>query len=337
MRTLFVLLLITAATLSADELTLRDGRTLRPVTILSIDHRTVRIADASGTEQTFAMSEVESVLQQSAADSTADRVILRNGTTLTGTVTEIRFDAVSILLPAGDTVTVTPTDAVRVTGRRSALAYQSVDGHHLFLTNGLTRFVGGRPRRGTGDPRYHFLVSLGTSLPMSSFTYSAPGVFSTPVKTGYGIGFSLDAGISPGNALSFSYRFLQHTITTPDSLPGAFTEWSSHLLSLGVKRTATVVSLLTVFGEAKIGYGTAMLPEHQRLTVPQSSGVTWSVGGGIFVTDRISVDAVYLTFSPKASLTYTSSSPSFTTQELSATERVSALFIGLSYHITGEE
>ena len=337
MRSLTVLLFFIVTFLAADEVALRDGRTLREVTILSIDHRNVRITDASGTEQTIPMHEVESVLQQSDTTASADRIDLRNGNKVFGTVTDLRFDAVTIVDLAKDTIIVSPGDAVRVAGRQPALAYQSVDGHYLFLTNGHTRFVGGRPRSGTGDARYRFILSLGTSLPTSSFLYSAPDVFSTPVKTGYGLAFSLDAALSPGNALSFSYRFVQHTITTPDSMPGAFTEWSNHLLFIGLKRTVTVASLLTVYGEAKLGYGTAMLPEHQRLTVPQVSGAAWSIGGGIFVTNRISVDAVFLSFSPKASLTYTAPSFPFTARELGATERLSAVFIGISYHVTADE
>ncbi|MFZ4619486.1 MAG: hypothetical protein ACOYNS_02930 [Bacteroidota bacterium] len=301
------------------------------MSIIEINNQLIRYNDAEGNEQQVNLRDVSSVLHQ--AETGADRsdhLYLRNGNVLAGTVSSLEYDRVILISSSGDTTTHDPSAVLKVTGKQSAFSFHSMDDKYFFLTGANITFVGGRPTRPLTQSQYRFIFSAYASLPASSFTYQFPGLLNENVRTGYGISFTIDYSLAPGNDLSFSYRFTENSIGTPDSLPGPFSEWSNHLLLAGIKRTITIAHPMRIYGEAKAGYAVAMPPEHHDLSPEQSSGAAWSIGGGIYLTENISVDLVYLSFSPDVRMTY-SRPNSLSTRIITQQQDVSAFLAGISY------
>lgn len=330
-RTIIILFLVNVSLMLGDEITLRSGSVIRDATVIEINNQHIRYHDAEGKEQRLNLRDIASVLQRpKAVGEGMDRIYLRNGEKVSGTVITLEYDHVTLRTPSGDTAIYEPSSVLKVSGQQSAFSFHSVDDTYFFLTGTNITFVGGRPTRSLTQSQYRFMFSAYASLPSSSFSYQFPGLLDENTRTGYGISFTIDYAIAPENDLSFSYRFTENSISTPDSLPGAFSEWSNHLLLAGIKRTITIAHPVRIYGEVKAGYAVTMPPEHHDLSPEQSSGVAWSIGGGIYLTENISLDAVYISFSPKVRMTY-SRPNSFYTKSITQEQNVSAILAGISY------
>ncbi len=315
----------------ADEITFKSGLVVRNATVIEINSRQVRYLDSEGNEQQVNLRDVSSVFHQARTETDGpDHLYLRNGTVIDGTVSALEYDRVIFIAQSGDTAVYDPSAVLKVTGNQSAFSFHSMDDKYFFLTGANITFIGGRPTRPLAQSQYRFMFSVYASLPASSFTYRFPGLFEEHANTGYGISFTIDYSLASGNDLSFSYRFAENSIGSTDSLSGGFSEWSNHLLLAGIKRTITIAHPVRIYGEAKAGIAVSMPPEHHDLSPEQSSGTAWSIGGGIYLTENISIDAVYVSFSPDVRMTYSrpnSSSTKIITQQ----QDISAILVGISY------
>ncbi len=329
-RTIIFLSFVFVVSVSADEITLKSGSIVQNVSIIEINNQLIRYNDAEGKEQRVNLRDVSSVLHHADAGTDgADHLYLRNGTVAAGTISALEYDRVIFIAPSGDTTTYDPSAVLKVTGKQSAFSFHSMDDKYFFLTGANITFIGGRLTRPLTQSQYRFIISAYASLPASSFTYRFPGLLIENVRAGYGISFTIDYSLAPGNDISFSYRFIENSIGTPDSLPGPFSEWSNHLLLAGIKRTITIAHPLRIYGEAKAGYAVSMSPEHHDLSPEQSSSTAWSIGGGIYLTENISIDVVYLSFSPDVRMTYNRPN-SLYTRVVTQQQHVSTFLAGVS-------
>ena len=327
MKYSLLFLLLTSLSIS-DEITLKSGITIRDVTITEIDNQQVHYLDSGGIVRRVLLRDVNTIYHPTRnAPGTPDRIYLRNGTVMEGTIGDLDAEQVTIFTNSGDTATYTASEVQRIAGNRFAFSFHSSDDKYFFLTRPTVHFIGGKPSRSLEESQYRFIFSLLYSIPTSSYRYVYPDILDGKAQSGYGLSFTLDNRISPENALSFSYRFTENAISSSDSINGSFSEWSSHFLSLGVKRYFTFPEPFRVYAEGKFGYVYCQPPENVQLSSEQSGGFMWSVGGGIYFTDNVSFDIFYLSGAPDFAMTRSF----LTTQNVIRNQRVSVILAGFSY------
>ncbi len=303
MRLFFFLFCLVTVSLS-DDIFLKTGFTISGVEIIEINNLQIEYIGKDGAEKRILLRDIESILQSSERSSDSmDRVYLRDGSVVEGRIENIEYYSVTIIDKDGKTLLYEPEYVLRVKGNRSALSFRTSDNKYLFLSGAHIRFIGDRPSKSLVESEYRFIVSMLTSFPLPSFRFSYPGLLEGKARTGYGISFTLDYGLSEGNALSFSYRFSENKIQSPDSLGGSFSEWTNHFMTAGVKKYFSLDRTFRWYAEGKIGYVFSSSPEHDRLTSGQTGGVSWNIGGGFYLTDNLSLDLHYVSASPNYKIT----------------------------------
>jgi hypothetical protein len=316
----------------SDEIALKTGFTIRAVDILEIDASAVVYRTEDGTIVKTPLRDVDLITQS--PDPFPAKVILRDGSTVEGTIDTLDHSFVTFHIASGDTVVIEPSIALRIEGPAPALSFRTSDGRYLFLTRSTVRFIGGRPEVPFEQSRYRVTFSALAGLPATSSRFSFPGILDGTLRSGYGISFTIDFMLNELNAFSFSYRFTENGLSGPDSLGSPIAEWSNHVLLAGLKRYLPLGDGLMLYGEAKMGYLYSTPPEYHSLLSGQAGGAALSVGAGIYFAGQISLDVMYLSSSPIIPTTYSSRTtfPSVSTSILSK-QKVSLLLIGLSYTI----
>jgi hypothetical protein len=333
---IFILMFCMISVSLSDEITLKTGFTIRAVDILEIDASAVVYRAEDGTVVKVPLRDVDLITQSH--DPLPATIILRDGSTVEGTIDTLDHSSVTIRTAAGDTAVIEPSNALRIEGPAPALSFRTSDGRYMFLARSSIRFVGGKPQKPFEESRYRVIFSALSALPASSSQFSFPGILSGTLRSGYGMSFTIDFMLNELNAFSFSYRFTENGLNGPDSLGAPVSDWSNHVLLGGIKRYVPLGDGITLYGEAKMGYLYSTPPEYHSLLSGQAGGSALSVGAGIYFAEQISLDVTYLSSSPIIPTTYSSrnSFPSVSSSIL-ARQNISLLLVGLSYTIGSDQ
>ncbi|MBI2430166.1 MAG: hypothetical protein HYV29_15470 [Ignavibacteriales bacterium] len=299
-RIALIALIVTLQFAISDTIFLKTGFRILDADITEVNSHHIVFLQNNVSNRISIRDVVRIVL--TASPDSIDRLTLRSGESIIGSVSSITYDSVSIVSKHDSAISVFPaSEVLNVSGRTKALSYRSPEDKFVFLASRTIYFEAGKPTKPLPESAYRFTLSTSASLPAGNFRFSLPDKMEGNSSFGYGIGFELDYQLTPENSMIYAFQYTENRIDSPDSLGSDFSLWKNLALMIGIKKYFqwNVLSGYPSYLEGLFGGLFSTPPENDRYLFDKTLSIVFGVGGGVYISDNVSVGIRYLNSYPQ--------------------------------------